>query len=481
MGKKEKRPDPKRALIDTSNPFSSIVLREKKEEKKIEKSGKKPGEIVHGYNPSLSFADILSSYEKTGNPYSMPKKKTSPSQSFGDILEEWENGGRKDKNKNRKPAEREERASGYKPTRSFASILNDYEAGFRKKETREVKGKAKGEIDEALRSASSLDEEVEKAVKVTVSPSSMGNKKPENKTGEKKRQAETEDVFTQENAFFITDDEVTVPDDVSWSILGGKNSNYVRKEDENEEKKEDAEVKKRTSPSYTPSRSFADILYSFDKEKSKNVKMAEKVNEAPPVDDTPESLSDPFFIESEDEVPSAVSWSIIGGANKSFQRKEVEKPAEKKDEGKEKKTSPSYTPSHSFSSILDSYEKKKTGEKTFSEILREKGDNGKKKTAPTINELRRMDVQAILDLHGETQRESRDMISSFLSDSVRNGLRKVSIITGKGLHSEDGNSVLRNLTLEVLSSSPLVQEVSQAPLSKGGSGAVWIILRKNDE
>mgnify|MGYP004671977821 FL=1 len=65
--------------------------REKKEEKKknIVLEKKKPNEIVKGYVPSLSFGDILDSYEKTGNPYSLPKKKASSPSSFGDILDEW--------------------------------------------------------------------------------------------------------------------------------------------------------------------------------------------------------------------------------------------------------------------------------------------------------------------------------------------------------------------------------------------------------
>ena len=72
MGKKEKRPDLNRVLIDEAksiSPFASIVLKEKKEKKQqVRLERKKPEEIVKGYIPSLSFGDILSSYEKTGNP-----------------------------------------------------------------------------------------------------------------------------------------------------------------------------------------------------------------------------------------------------------------------------------------------------------------------------------------------------------------------------------------------------------------------------
>ena len=76
------------------SPFTSIVLKEKTEDKKKTANNgnssqrKKVSEVVQGYDPNASFADILANYERTGNPYAMPKKKASVStpMSFGDIL-----------------------------------------------------------------------------------------------------------------------------------------------------------------------------------------------------------------------------------------------------------------------------------------------------------------------------------------------------------------------------------------------------------
>ena len=105
MGRRKKTAaDIKRRLIDDErevSPFASIRLVEKKEEKKavpVKKAQpvpkKKPSEIVQGYDPSSSFADILYSYEHTGNPYSMPRpskgQKKSPDMDFGAILDKWE-------------------------------------------------------------------------------------------------------------------------------------------------------------------------------------------------------------------------------------------------------------------------------------------------------------------------------------------------------------------------------------------------------
>ena len=562
MGKKQNGPDIRRILKDearnTENPFSSIVLKEKKEEPKKKTPAasekKKPGEIVHGYNPSLSFGDILSSYEKTGDPYRMPKKTASGTTSFGDILDEWENGGKKTpKKKETKSGTVSKNLSQYTATKSFGDILNQYEGIYREKE--EVKKKkenissseAKSRVNDALRTSTMFLEETEDdRISPEASWSVLGGKNPsfvrkeEKKTGEKKdekkkvtrstpkytssvsfsdilseyesgrvkkaeeeRKAEEkkpspsvkEEVKVEETSFFISDEEETVPSNVSWSILGGRNESFVRPaEEEKKEEKPQEEAKpevkeiKRASTPYTPKKDFGEILSSFSEKKAKKAaedsKTAETVREEIRVEEPS------FFISDEEEtVPSNVSWSILGGKNESFVRPvEEKKDEEPKEEKKEsvrevKRVSEAYSPKESFSSILSTYEKKteKPREKTFSEIMEEKGDNRKKKNSLTINELRRMDVQATLDLHGETKADSTQMILSFLDESSSHGLRKVSVITGKGLHSESGTGVLRDLALSVLSSSPLVQETSPAPLAKGGSGALWVILRERKD
>ena len=562
MGKKNNRPDVRRMLIDegnsVSNPFSKVVLKEKKEEKKkpaapVER--KKPGEIVHGYNPSLSFGDILSSYEKTGDPYRMPKKSSSPSVSFGDILDEWENGGKKKDKK--KTQQKEESRSSYTATKSFGDILSQYEGIYREKEAKkpqtqkQTKEDAKAKVSDALRGTSMFLEETEdEKMAEGVSWSVLGGRNPsfvrkeeekkEDKPGKVeerkytrstprysssvsfasildeyegskavKRKVEEKTVEekkvtvpgveaeapVEEPTFFIHDEEETVPSNVSWSILGGRNENFVRpvveektEEPPVEKKKESEKKEKKTSSQYTPRKDFGEILSSFDRGKAE--KAAEVKTEAPHGEERKPEVPEPdFFIRDDEEaVPSNVSWSILGGRNENYVRPVEEKkedlpPAEEKKEKKVERASEPYEPKESFSSILSSYEKQteKPHEKTFSEIMEEKGDNRKKKSSLTINELRRMNVQATLDLHGETQKQSEEMITSFIRESVEHGLRKVSIITGKGLHSESGTSVLRDYTLSLLSSSPFVQETGSAPLNRGGSGAIWVILKEKTE
>ena len=115
--------------------------------------------------------------------------------------------------------------------------------------------------------------------------------------------------------------------------------------------------------------------------------------------------------------------------------------------------------------------------KTFEDIIKEKGDIPEKREY-TISQLRTMMPQATLDLHGKTEAEALELVKTFLSDCRAHKIRKISIITGKGLHSEGGVGVLRDSVSSFLDSAPGISEKGNAPLQYGGSGAFWIILKK---
>ncbi len=111
-------------------------------------------------------------------------------------------------------------------------------------------------------------------------------------------------------------------------------------------------------------------------------------------------------------------------------------------------------------------------------------DKRYKKTAGTaqsqkdsINEIRRMKAQDTLDLHNCTLDEAIAMTRSFLNSSKQKGLRKVLIITGKGIHSAGGEAVLRPTISNVVSNHSAVREVSTPKASEGGSGALSVILK----
>jgi len=86
-------------------------------------------------------------------------------------------------------------------------------------------------------------------------------------------------------------------------------------------------------------------------------------------------------------------------------------------------------------------------------------------------------VQAALDLHGLRRDEARDAVGRFLPQAVRDGLRCVRIIHGKGLGSIDRKPVLKDKVLRWLVQREEVIAFCEAPPHTGGSGALLVLLR----
>ncbi len=88
--------------------------------------------------------------------------------------------------------------------------------------------------------------------------------------------------------------------------------------------------------------------------------------------------------------------------------------------------------------------------------------------------------QATLDLHGLTQSEVPEKLRFFLQNAERQGLQTVLVITGRGLHSVDGEPVLRNRAERFLLTEgrSSVIEWGRAPKHFGGEGALVLFLRK---
>jgi DNA-nicking Smr family endonuclease len=85
--------------------------------------------------------------------------------------------------------------------------------------------------------------------------------------------------------------------------------------------------------------------------------------------------------------------------------------------------------------------------------------------------------QAVLDLHGLTAEAAESAIAAFIEGSAREGLEKVLVIHGKGLHSEGGQSVLKKTARRVLEAHPLAGRIGEASRFDGGSGALWVLIR----
>jgi DNA-nicking Smr family endonuclease len=102
--------------------------------------------------------------------------------------------------------------------------------------------------------------------------------------------------------------------------------------------------------------------------------------------------------------------------------------------------------------------------------------------ARVVRELRRRTRAAeTLDLHGMTQRESREAVVSFVRRSHTKGIDIVCIVHGKGQHSEAGVGVLRDAAIKALTetgAAPVVRAFVTAPDALGGGGALLVELKR---
>ena len=88
-------------------------------------------------------------------------------------------------------------------------------------------------------------------------------------------------------------------------------------------------------------------------------------------------------------------------------------------------------------------------------------------------------IEATLDLHGLTQYEAQAQVQQFIARAVRNGLRHVAIITGKGRGAEVG--VLRKHLPDWLNEPPLralISGFAAARPEKGGAGVTHVLLKR---
>ena len=82
-----------------------------------------------------------------------------------------------------------------------------------------------------------------------------------------------------------------------------------------------------------------------------------------------------------------------------------------------------------------------------------------------------------LDLHALTAAEAVTKAKQFI-DSRRHRDLCVCIVHGRGLHSKGNVSVLKTRVRGCLRRHPAVRAYADAPRTDGGSGAVYVLLRK---
>ena len=96
-----------------------------------------------------------------------------------------------------------------------------------------------------------------------------------------------------------------------------------------------------------------------------------------------------------------------------------------------------------------------------------------------------------IDLHGYTLEEANRTIEKFIYQSFSEKINKLIVVTGKGLHSQNEKDPYVSKDLSILKYSVpefiknnkslmnIINEIKDAGIKDGGSGAFYIYLKKN--
>ncbi len=93
----------------------------------------------------------------------------------------------------------------------------------------------------------------------------------------------------------------------------------------------------------------------------------------------------------------------------------------------------------------------------------------------------RLPIENRLDLHGHTRDAARTELLQFIMQSQMQGCSLLCIVHGKGYHSENGRPVLKAMVNKWLQDIPQVLAFVTAQPKDGGSGAVYVLLKRHTE
>jgi DNA-nicking Smr family endonuclease len=90
-------------------------------------------------------------------------------------------------------------------------------------------------------------------------------------------------------------------------------------------------------------------------------------------------------------------------------------------------------------------------------------------------------LEARLDLHRKTVEQARQEVFNFIRDCLRYELRSVLILHGKGERNPGGVALIKSHLAKWLPELPDVMAFHSAQRQHGGTGAVYVMLRKSKE
>ncbi len=98
-----------------------------------------------------------------------------------------------------------------------------------------------------------------------------------------------------------------------------------------------------------------------------------------------------------------------------------------------------------------------------------------------------------IDLHGFNLIEANEKIEKLINKAFEEDIKKIIVITGKGLHSQNENdpyvskdfSILKYSVPEFIKKNKnlmkIILRIDEATINDGGSGAFYIYLKKNNK
>ena len=98
-------------------------------------------------------------------------------------------------------------------------------------------------------------------------------------------------------------------------------------------------------------------------------------------------------------------------------------------------------------------------------------------------------TKRIIDLHGFSLENANKIIEEFINNSYQEGIKKIIVVTGKGIRSKTANNPYLSRDLSILkhsvpefikSNSSLmnkIKQISEANIEDGGSGAFYIYFK----
>ena len=107
-----------------------------------------------------------------------------------------------------------------------------------------------------------------------------------------------------------------------------------------------------------------------------------------------------------------------------------------------------------------------------------------------IDKKKKLNVQTTFDLHGYSLEEANKKVSFLIEDSYKKGVKKLVIVTGKGLHSSNEKDPYVSKNLGILKYSvpeyiknnlelmKKIIQIENAKIEDGGAGAFYIFLKK---